>query len=74
MVEASESVDQAELRELFEAELRVAGFDISGDDRERLWVMWERHFPQRQVLREAALADTEDPTFIQKPTTLAGRA
>lgn len=74
MGEANDGPERAELRELFEAELRAAGFDVSGDDRERLWIMWERHLPQRQALREAVLADTEDPTFIQKPTTLAGRS
>jgi len=74
MGETGDGSERAELHELFEAELRAARIDVSGDDRERLWIMWERHFPQRQALREAALTDTEDPTFIQKPTTLAGRS
>lgn len=74
MGETSEGQGQAELRERFEAELQAADLHVAGDDRARLWVMWERHFPQREALREAALADAEDPTFMQKPTLLEGRS
>ena len=74
MAEAAGGRDEQELRALFEAELRAAGLEISGDDRERLWVMWSRHVPERAALRHAALAPEEDPTFIQKPSSLGGAA
>ena len=74
MTEMPAGEDQQELRVLFEAELLAAGLAVAGDDRERLWVMWADHFPQREALRSAVLAPEEDPTFIQKPTAPGGGA
>jgi hypothetical protein len=74
MTEMPAGEDQQELRALFEAELLAAGLVVADDDRERLWVMWADHFPQREALRSAVLAPEEDPTFIQKPTAPGGGA
>ena len=74
MSEMTEGHDEQGLRALFEAELLAAGLVVADDDRERLWVMWADHFPQREALRSAVLAPEEDPTFIQKPTAPGGGA
>ena len=63
---------EKDLRARFDAELRVAGLEVGGDDRERLFAMWEDFFPQREALRAAALALEDEPTFIEKPTQRGG--
>ncbi|HYU19663.1 MAG TPA: hypothetical protein VEQ11_13320 [Chloroflexota bacterium] len=60
---------EEDLRAQFDAELRVAGLELSGEDRERLFVMWADHLPHRQALRDAAARLEEEPTFLEKPTT-----
>ena len=63
-----------ELRARFDMELRVGGLVVSDEDRERLFVMWADHLPQRDELRRATLEPTEEPSFIEKPTALGGGA
>ena len=61
-----------ELRARFDMELRVGGLEVPDEDRERLFVMWADHLPQREALRAATLEPTEEPSFIEKPTALGG--
>jgi hypothetical protein len=53
--------DADELRGLFEAELRAAGLEVQGRDRELLFEMWREHRPQREALRAAVPAQDEEP-------------
>ena len=72
MAEVDQGRDRAELRDRFEAELRVAGLQIPSEDDEALFAMWEGHLPHREALRGAALAPEEEPTFIERPTAGGG--
>lgn len=63
---------ETDLHARFDAELRVAGLEVTGEDRERLFAMWEDFYPQREALRAAALEPEDEPTFIEKPTRLGG--
>lgn len=72
MAEADEGRDRAELRDRFEAELRVAGLRIPSEDDEALFVMWANHLPRREAMRQAALAPEEEPTFIERPAMGGG--
>ena len=76
MAESTAGRDEAELRELFAAELRVAGLQVPDDDRERLYAMWVDHLPHRDALRAAVPRPEEEPTLLEKAATLphAGRA
>ena len=75
MAEPTAVRDEAELRELFAAELRVAGLiAIPSADRDRLYEMWCDHLPLRDALRAAAPLPDEEPTFLEKPTTWPGRS
>jgi hypothetical protein len=65
---------EKDLRARFDAELRVAGLEVAGDDRERLFAMWEDFYPQREAFRAAALEPEDEPTFIEKPARLGGGA
>jgi hypothetical protein len=53
--------DADELRGLFEAELRAAGLEVQGRDRELQFEMWREHRPQREALRAAVPAQDEEP-------------
>ena len=70
MAETTAGRDEAELRELFAAELRVAGLRVPDDDRERLFAMWADHLPNRDALRAAAPRPDEEPTLMEKAATL----
>ena len=70
MAETTAGRDEAELRELFAAELRVAGLRVPDDDRERLFAMWVDHLPNRDALRAAALRPEEEPILMEKAATL----
>ena len=70
MAETTGTRDEAELRELFAAELRVAGLRVPDEDRERLYAMWVDHLPQRDALRAAAPRPEEEPTLMEKAATL----
>jgi hypothetical protein len=59
---------EADLGARFEAELRVAGIEVTGRERELLYAMWVEHLPERDALRAAATAPEEEPSFIEKPT------
>ena len=74
MAETTGGASRADLRARFDAELQIAGLEVSGDDRERLYVMWADFLPQREALRAAAPAAEEEPTFIEKPTAPGGGA
>lgn len=56
----------------FEAELRAAGIEVTGRERELLYAMWVEHLPHREALRAAALEPEEEPSFIEKPTPAGG--
>ena len=70
MAETTAGRDEAELRELFAAELRVAGLRVPDDDREQLFAMWVDHLPNRDALRAAAPRSDEEPTLMEKAATL----
>ena len=70
MAETTAGRDEQELRELFAAELRVAGLQVPDDDRERLYAMWVDHFPHRDALRAAAPRPEEEPILMEKAATL----
>ena len=70
MAETTGTRDEAELRELFAAELRVAGLQVPDDDRERLYAMWVDHLPHRDALRAATPRPEEEPTLMEKAATL----
>ena len=70
MAETTAGRDEQELRELFAAELRVAGLRVPDDDRERLFAMWVDHLPNRDALRAAAPRPDEEPTLMEKAATL----
>lgn len=53
--------DESALRAQFDAELRVAGIELSEGDRELLFAMWVRHLPQREALRTALPDPDEEP-------------
>ncbi len=77
MPEPTAGRDAADLRALFEAELRAArlappDYDLPEADRERLFAMWADHLPQRDVLRAAAIELPEEPNFMLKPTLPGG--
>lgn len=59
---------EADLTPRFESELRVAGIEVTGRERELLYAMWVEHLPEREALRRAATAPEEEPAFIEKPT------
>ncbi len=65
---------EAELTARFESELRVAGIEVTGRERELLYAMWLEHLPERETLRRAPLAAEEEPAFIEKPTAGGGEA
>jgi hypothetical protein len=50
-----------DLRARFDAELRVAGLDLTGPDYDALYEMWAEHLPQREALRAAVPALEEEP-------------
>jgi hypothetical protein len=50
-----------DLRARFDAELRVAGLDLTGAEYEALYEMWAEHLPERERLRAAVLAADEEP-------------
>jgi hypothetical protein len=50
-----------DLRARFDAELRVAGLDLTGADYDALYEMWAEHLPQREALRAAVPALEEEP-------------
>lgn len=65
---------EADLTARFESELRVAGIEVSGRERDLLYAMWVEHLPERDALRAAAIAPEEEPSFIEKPTAGGGVA
>lgn len=50
-----------DLRARFDAELAAAGLSIRGRDAELLFAMWKEHFPQREAVRAAAPALSDEP-------------
>jgi len=50
-----------DLHARFDAELRVAGLDLTGAEYEALYEMWAEHLPERERLRAAVLAPDEEP-------------
>lgn len=72
MADSGTGRDEAELRSLFEAELRVANLSVGDEDRERLFSMWADFLPQRDQLRQAEVVPEEEPGFIEKPTVGRG--
>ena len=58
----------------FEAEITAADVCLSPEDRERLFDLWARALPYRDALRAAPVSLEEEPSFVEKPTTLGGGA
>ena len=70
MADSTADRDEAKLRELFAAELRVAGLRVPDDDRERLYAMWVDHLPHRDALRAATPRPEEEPTLMERAASL----
>ncbi len=50
-----------DLRARFDAEVKTAGLALPEREYERLFAMWTEHLPQREALRAAVPAPTEEP-------------
>jgi len=66
-------VDAMESRRRFDAELLAVDLDLPEDERDKLFVLWQRYLPHRDALRSTSVPPDTEPTFIEKPTARGDR-